>query len=239
MPSSSIIPTQPVPDSSCRAGAIAPAAHTAVVLLALLGFSLVSAVTGSIGGLHSRVAQYASVIALEWPLVAFIAHGARRREVSMAELIGGRWTRPIEVLRDLCIAIGFLVVALAFLNGLSFLLRAGTSKAVHNLFPENPAEAILFLAFAVTAGFCEEIIFRGYLQRQFTALTRFAAGGIVLQGIVFGICHGYQGWKLALVISVYGTLFGLLAHGRRSLRPGMIAHFVQDGIGGFVARFLR
>ncbi len=64
--------------------------------------------------------------------------------------------------------------------------------------------------------------------------TRF--GGIVVQGIAFGAAHGYQGWKFMLLIAVYGSMFGLLAHGRRSLRPGMITHFVQDGLGGLLAR---
>jgi membrane protease YdiL (CAAX protease family) len=30
------------------------------------------------------------------------------------------------------------------------------------------------------------------------------------------------------VITVFGCLFGLLAQWRRNLRPGMIAHFLQD-----------
>jgi hypothetical protein len=38
------------------------------------------------------------------------------------------------------------------------------------------------------------------------------------------------------VLAVYGGLFGLLARQRRSLRPGMIAHSLQDGVGGLVLR---
>jgi membrane protease YdiL (CAAX protease family) len=41
-----------------------------------------------------------------------------------------------------------------------------------------------------------------------------------------------------LLIAVFGILFGLLAYWRRSLRPGMVAHFVQDGIAGVLARHL-
>jgi len=108
-----------------------------------------------------------------------------------------------------------------------------------NLLPQSPLEIALYLMLSLTAGFCEEVIFRGYLQRQFTALTRASAGGIALQGIVFGLGHGYQGWKFMLLIAVYGTTIGLLAHWRHSLRPGMILHFVQDGAGGLVGRFLH
>jgi membrane protease YdiL (CAAX protease family) len=101
-------------------------------------------------------------------------------------------------------------------------------------------ETTLFLLLALTAGFCEEVIFRGYLQRQFAALTHAVAGGIVIQAILFGAAHGYQGWKLMLVIAVFGTMFGLMACWRRSLRPGMLAHFIQDGVGGVLgSRLMR
>ena len=91
---------------------------------------------------------------------------------------------------------------------------------------------------SLTAGFCEELIFRGYLQRQFAALTNSVWAAIVLQGLSFGAAHGYQGWKLMVVIAVYGSLFGVLVQWRRSLRPGMMTHFIQDGLWGVVAGYL-
>ena len=78
----------------------------------------------------------------------------------------------------------------------------------------------------------EEIIFRGYLQRQFGALGRNAIVGIVASGILFGLAHGYQGPRMMVVIGVYGIFFGILAHFRKSLRPGMMAHAFQDSIAG-------
>jgi membrane protease YdiL (CAAX protease family) len=39
---------------------------------------------------------------------------------------------------------------------------------------------------------------------------------------------------MVVTIGVYGCLFGLLAAWRKSLRPGMLAHFLQDGIGGLM-----
>jgi uncharacterized membrane protein len=37
-----------------------------------------------------------------------------------------------------------------------------------------------------------------------------------------------------VIIAVYGCMFGLMALWRQSLRPGMIAHFVQDAVGGLL-----
>jgi membrane protease YdiL (CAAX protease family) len=118
------------------------------------------------------------------------------------------------------------------------LLQAEPNEAVRNLIPRSSTQVILFLTLTLTAGFCEEVIYRGYLQRQFSALTQCAAGGIVLQALTFGVGHTYQGWRFVLIISVIGIMFGLLARRCRSLRPGMMAHFLQDGVGGLLARKL-
>jgi len=37
-----------------------------------------------------------------------------------------------------------------------------------------------------------------------------------------------------VLIAVYGMLFGLLAHFRKNLRPGMMAHTFQDAFSGIM-----
>lgn len=220
---------------------VVPAWHTVVVLLILLGFSYLGSRQGNIPGIkaHGRSGGYLLAIVMEWSITAFIWYEVRRRGGRMRDLVGGRWARFMDFLRDLGIAIGFLVIcAVGVTNGVTHLLKASTPSSVRNLLPQGPKEIALYLLLALTAGFCEEVIFRGYLQRQFAALTHAITGGIVLQGIAFGAVHGYQGWKLMTAITVFGITFGLLATWRHSLRPGMIAHFVQDGVGGLLGRHL-
>jgi uncharacterized protein len=234
-----MVPIQKVTDSSARA--VAPAWHTSIVLLAMLSLSIVGARTRNLPGVgaYGRVGGYVLVMIVEWATVAFIRYGVSRHGITVSELVGDSWARPRAVLRDIAIAVGFLLIGGVVLNGLGYLLKAVPNQAMRNIFPHGPAEVIVFLLLVATAGFCEELIYRGYLQRQFAALTQDAIAGIVLQGIAFGASHGYQGWKFMLIITVYGTMFGLLAHWRRSLRPGMIAHFVQDGVGGLLGRYLH
>jgi CAAX protease family protein len=86
----------------------------------------------------------------------------------------------------------------------------------------------------MTAGICEETLFRGYLQRQFIALTKNAPAGIVGSAVLFGAAHGYQGiWK-ATLIAFGGSILGTAAYLRKSTRPGMVAHFLQDLLGGLM-----
>jgi hypothetical protein len=67
------------------------------------------------------------------------------------------------------------------------------------------SEIFLWLLVSLSAGFCEELVFRGYLQRQFHAATGNVVVAVALQAIVFGLVHTYQGWKPVLVITVLGA----------------------------------
>jgi membrane protease YdiL (CAAX protease family) len=223
---------------------IAPAWHSAVVLLSLLSLSALSIYQhglprATLPGLSTRFSSYLTVMVLEWAIVAFIWFGVWLGVISRRDLITGHWPIWTSVLRDLGFAIGFLVASNAVLALIGFLLRAKGSEAMQGALPQTGIEMLGFVLLSSTAGFCEEFIFRGYLQRQFQALTKSTAAGLVIQGIVFGVSHGYQGAKLMIIISVFGCFFGLLAYWRKSLRPGMLAHGLQDMSSGFIFWIFR
>jgi membrane protease YdiL (CAAX protease family) len=92
----------------------------------------------------------------------------------------------------------------------------------------------LWVVLSVTAGICEEAVYRGYLQKQFMALTKSVPAGIFFPALAFGAAHSYQGWARASLIGVMGAMSGILAYWCGSVRPGMIAHTLQDVLGGFV-----
>ena len=80
----------------------------------------------------------------------------------------------------------------------------------------------------MTAGICEEMVFRGFPQRQLHALGGNIAFAVVAQGIVFGLFHSYQGWRNVVVICVLGVLYGMFAAWRGNLRVKIIAHAWSD-----------
>jgi membrane protease YdiL (CAAX protease family) len=177
----------------------------------------------------SPAAIYAGLILTEWGLALYVWRaGLGRRRGSLRELIGGRWSRPRDVAVDA--AIGLLTWALW--SAVSLLWRSwsgpDTAASIDTLLPHRPHEILLWIVLSMSAGFSEELVFRGYLQRQFQALTGSAPLALVLQAALFGVSHGYQGVRACLRIAVYGLLFGGLAMRRRSLRPGMIAHAWTD-----------
>jgi membrane protease YdiL (CAAX protease family) len=220
---------------SSRPEPVAPVWHTLVVIVIMLALSALSAhVHGipTVAHKPNRIAGYVTTAGMEWLILAFIWFGLRLRKQNFRVLLGENWGGWKRVPRDLGIAVLYLIVANLVLALISHLLKTTTNDAIKSLLPHTAVEITAFFVVAATAGICEEITFRGYLQRQFLAWSNSAAFAIVLQGILFGASHGYQGLKLMLVIVVYGTMFGILAHWQRSLRPGMFAHFLQDFIGG-------
>jgi hypothetical protein len=48
----------------------------------------------------------------------------------------------------------------------------------------------------------------------------------------FAGAHAYQGWLMALPIGLLGMIAGTIAYWCKSVRPGMIEHFLQDILGG-------
>ena len=222
---------------------IAPVWHTLAILIFLLFVSvagqrwLAPVLKGSSS---ARLVTYSFTLAMEWFLVWLVWLGVRTRAIRLAELIGGSWPTVKSVLRDLGIAVAFLIASNIVLALISYAVKSQPTEAVRRIIPHGFAEIGVWILLSFTAGICEELIFRGYLQRQFAAMTSSVAAGIVIQGILFGAAHGYQGWKSMLVIAVYGCLFGLLANWVRNLRPGMMAHFLQDSVNGIIAgRFLK
>jgi len=221
---------------------VAGAPHTIFLLAVIAAWSA----WGYFGALRMRTAQnphraamYVLTVLWEWSVVAYIAWGARRHGSSLRELIGGKWNDSRAFLKDVGIAAGFWLIALAVLLCTAVALHATkTGQNIRFLLPQNHLEIFLWILTSITAGICEEIIFRGYFQRQFSAWTGNVPAGVLLSAAAFGAGHIYQGWRSAIIIVVYGLLFGILAEMRKSLRPGMMTHAWHDGFAGLAGRLL-
>jgi uncharacterized protein len=214
----------------------APAWHTAVVLLLLLLLVAWSGLHHVLRPDHMnhRITSYIAISAAEWLITAFIWLGWPESRLAMRILTGAMSTKLQFLLRDVGLAIAFLLVGNTLLAMIGHLMHATPNESLRNLLPHGGPEVGCYLFLALTAAICEEIIYRGHLQRQFTRWSKRASIGIVLQGVIFGASHAYQGKSMMLTICVYGCLFGLLARWRGSLLPGMMAHFLQDGVGGLL-----
>lgn len=84
--------------------------------------------------------------------------------------------------------------------------------------------AWLVFVVCVTPALCEEIFFRGFVQRTFERTVGWKS--VVLVGVIFGLFHFNP---LGLIpLSILGMLFGYFFYRSKSLLPPMLAHFANN-----------
>ncbi len=221
--------------------------HTALLLFVLIALSLINVKTGhgsSSGRSHINI--YLVTMIYEWLLTLFVFWSIRRSGLKIRELIGGRWETIEDFLLDVAIGVGawfgaliLLAIAAQFIG----MDHAGSLKDAQKqlgfLAPHSALEVSLWIALSATAGFCEELIFRGYFQRQFTRLLRNRWIALLAVSMFFGLGHAYEGAQRMVLIAILGFVLGFVSLTRRSLRPAMMAHTAQDVVSGLILRALR
>jgi membrane protease YdiL (CAAX protease family) len=180
-----------------------------------------------------RLRIYERTILVEWLVLALVIVGVRLHGSPLTVVFGERWRSLRQVFTDVGIALVFLIVSIMVLSVLGG-HNKGPDASTAFLFPHGRAETSMWILLSLTAGICEEGLYRGYLQRQFMAFTKSAAIGIALSAAAFGAAHAYQGWRHAVQISMLGAMLGVLAYWRKTVRPGMISHAAQDILAIFV-----
>jgi hypothetical protein len=224
---------------------IASNGHTLLVLVTIVGISVYELWFAAIGASASRPTSEADVISgvylpaiiYEWALFALVWFGVRRT-TGLRGLIGGRWVSVWQAATDFLLGFAFWGVWYVIERFVQYLLGPGQHVAVDYFFPKSGPEIAVWVLMAATSGFCEEIVVRGYLLKQFSAWTTSVPIGVALQAVLFGMAHPLLGVKQMMVITVSGILFGVLALWCNSLRPGMVAHAWADIFGGTIFKGL-
>jgi membrane protease YdiL (CAAX protease family) len=181
---------------------------------------------------NAAIPVYIIGIASTWALFGYCSLGVRRHGGIWA-LAGGRWTSWKSVGTDLAIMVPFWLILMAGAAGVLWLLGAPSARSPLPL-PQSALEFVVWICVSATAGICEEMIFRGYLQRQLHALSGNLGVAIVAQAVLFGLGHADQGWNNVSAIGVMGLLFGALAAWRRNLRVNILAHAWTDAFAGWL-----
>ena len=227
-------------------GLIAAPWHTLSILLifAYFGFraslpsSAVAPESAQPNAAHGAVLlKYFLLILSECGMAYWAWAGVHWKGGHLRDLTGGRWASWRGVALDVAIAIPFWGVweLTAWLVHRA-VERVPAATAGYQP-PTGFAEVSLWILLSISAGICEEIVFRGYLQRQFQAASGSIVAAVILQGAIFGLAHTYQGWKQVIVIAVLGILYGALVAWRRNLRASILAHAWSDIFEGWL-RFL-
>jgi len=221
--------------------AVAPFWHTA----ALAGLIIAVACTGLLlqqGEPPARVgadaaasgsrivSQYLPLLFVNFSLAGYCC--IFRGRDALREWVG--WRRH-GVTRELALAVVLILLIQLVELGFTQLFGVRQAATAASLLPLTAAERMSWVLVAVGVGFCEEVVYRGYLQDQLSAFSGSARLGIALQAALFGLAHADQGLAVALRVFGYGLLLGGVAYRRGTLLAAIFAHIGLD----LAAAFLR
>jgi membrane protease YdiL (CAAX protease family) len=99
--------------------------------------------------------------------------------------------------------------------------------ALTNLAPQTRAENHLFGMVSITAGVCEEILYRGLLLATLVPLVG-TWPAVAISSLIFGIGHAYQGISGIAKTGLVGLVLALLTVFSGSLFIAIVLHAVID-----------
>lgn len=133
-----------------------------------------------------------------------------------------------------------LIGAVALVAGLLPMLRllraedALSRARVRLIAPRTPREFGLFYVVSISAGFAEELTYRGLLFTLLAALTGSWWIAAVVASALFGIVHLFQGWRSAGIAALMGLREHLVVGLTGTLLVAMVVHALHDAITGTI-----
>lgn len=101
------------------------------------------------------------------------------------------------------------------------------------IIPRTASELRVFTGVCLSAGLCEEFLFRGYLT-WYLATWLGPVAAVFVSAVCFGFGHFYQGARYAVRTGVVGLALAGVVALSGSLIPAMILHTCIDLLGGAI-----
>jgi membrane protease YdiL (CAAX protease family) len=193
----------------------------------------------------ARRSFYRRLLVLEWGLSLLVLVIWLSAPDVDAAAVGLRWPQqwPGPVTASLVVLVlVFVLVSTRALRGGALLeappvRRPGAGRHAESpahatlaLLPRTPGERRLFTVVGITAGACEEWLYRGF----FLAVVSAAAGGlptavlVAVAAVAFGLAHAYQGRVGIVTTGVLGGVMAALYLGTGSLLLPVLLHAAID-----------
>lgn len=185
---------------------------------------------------HERISLYLSTIMFQWIAVGVAGWRAWAHGYTSAEL--GLSTGPnlfLSLVVSLCgtgILAGLHWLNFRRMGRLLDKLPARIQAMATRILPQSPQERVPFLALAVTAGCCEEFLYRGFAMAAFNRAGFPVWASVVVSSVLFGAAHLYQGRSGLIGTGILGLLFGAFRVWTGSLIPVSAWHAAVDVVAG-------
>lgn len=133
------------------------------------------------------------------------------------------------IMAALLVGIGLSVVLLKRNPGAMSAMQRSLEASVL-LLPSTPVERKWYAVTAITAGICEELLYRGfllhYLPATFPVLDWLLAA--IVSGVIYGLSRAYQGFRGISQTALTGFSFAVVYYLSGSILPAMVFHILAE-----------
>src|SRR5579864_2535269 len=187
---------------------------------------------------EDRLSIYASTIAFQWMLTAFIAWRCVARTLTPENL--GLTVRSPGLTAMVTTGMAAALCGLQYfgIRRIASMPREATSRMRDislRLMPRSLIEALAFSALAVTAAVCEEFVYRGFVYAALQSATGSFAFAIIASSALFSLAHLYQGRRGLASTFILGIAFAVSRWATGNLIAATVTHLVVDLLAGYVA----
>jgi uncharacterized protein len=184
---------------------------------------------------RDRIKLYIATILFQWTLTVLVAWRALARGLSWSDLgVQSAWDFSLLA----ATVGGALLIAVGHWANVRRMAGSSHPNVVRlralgaRLFPRTGWELVFYIGLALTAGLCEEFLFRGFVMAALFH-AGLAAWAVVLgSSVMFGVAHLYQGKGGAAGTGILGTIFALVRLAYQSLLPLVVWHAALDVVAG-------
>jgi len=182
-----------------------------------------------------RLALYASTIAFQWFAVAVVAWRAWAHGFTAFQL--GLTIHDRSRILVASIVGAMMIAALQWLNlrrvgRIPVEARGSLQVLAERILPQSTVELLPYLALAITAGLCEEFLYRGFAMAVLVQAGLRAWAVVLISSVLFGLAHSYQGRGGIAMTLLIGTILGTSRIAYDCLVPAVFWHSAVDVVAG-------
>jgi len=195
------------------------------------------------GDADARVKFYKGVLVFHWPLTIgllawWLLSGNSLESMGLIPVADGwPWAAIGVGVFAILAQVIYLAIVSRSADGLAKIREQIGDLA--NLAPQTPREDRLFDMVSITAGVCEEILYRGLLLATLVSLVG-TWPAVAITSLIFGLGHAYQGISGIAKTGLVGLVLALFTVSSGSLYIAIVLHAVIDLTSGrIMGRALR
>ena len=190
-----------------------------------------------------RLVLYASTIAFQWLAVAIVgwrlwAHGYSAQQLGL--IFRNRATLLIAGIIGAALIATLQSLNLRRVSRIPPESRGPLQAIAERILPQTAVELPPYLALAITAGLCEEFLYRGFAMAALAKAGLSAWLVVLVSSVLFGLAHSYQGRGGMVMTFLVGLALGASRLAYNSVVPAIFWHGAIDIVAGVAGRrYLR